>query len=338
MKPTISIVIPTKGRIECVNALAADLTTSAGYSSDKVSITVLDNATPSASYDLPKEVRLIVRSKSVSAIENILSGASICHGLYSWIIGDDDAFSRDIFARVFELINESEPGIIRLKHQYIETDDVIRSYEVKPGNQTFQNEYNNLFDWHCFSPSGINAYEDKAGFISGNIIRSDILEESLRVTRISINPVVYARNIYITKLYAVLALHLTGGYWASKEILVRQRIPIKGRYFAESGSIQFQSFVEAPAEVYRACIKFSRSYARLLLSIHFSKKVDYIQAAASDVPMTQCLGYIAQNFFYMGVYAGGQEFRRCLTAYLCRFFAKAKAFVRRIIKKMYITV
>lgn len=324
MKPLISIVIPTKGRVQCVNALTADLVSSVGYDRNKVSVTVLDNGTPNASYAIPNDVRLIARKQSVSAIENILSAASICWGRYSWIIGDDDAFARDIFARVFDLIDEFEPGIIRLKHQYIETDDIIRAYDLSLAPQGCQDGDQSFFDWHCFSPSGIKGFEDKSGFVSANIFRSDILQESLRISRTLVSPFVYARNIYVTKLYASLALCLAGGYWASNEILVKQRIPVNSRYFVENGSDWFQNFVEAPAEVYRAVARFDKAYSSLLLSIHYSKKVDYGQGVIADVSIFQSLSYIVKNLVHMGPRKGLRQLRQALFACIRRAFLVSK--------------
>ena len=312
MKPVISIVIPTKGRVECVNALAADLTSSAGYSNNKVCISVLDNATPGASYALPKDVKLIVRREEVSAAENILSAATICHGFYSWIIGDDDAFPDDIFCRVFELVNTHEPGLIRLLHEYAETDEIIRSFKFEPSS----NKEQESFCWTCYGLNGVKDFELKSGFISAHIIRSDILNEALRLTRATTNISTYSSNIYITKLYTVLSFYLSGGFWVSHDTLVKQRVPVSGRYFVESSSEWFKNFVASPAEVYKACTRFNKSLGNILLSIHFSKKIDYRLLARDSVSILRPLQYIHANFKYMGIKRGLVNYLECIRAYI----------------------
>ena len=312
MKPLISIVIPTKGRVECVNALTADLTSSAGYSSNKICITVLDNATPSASYALPEDVKLIVRTEEVSAAENILSAASISHGFYSWIIGDDDAFPDDIFCRVFELVNTHEPGLIRLLHNYAETDEILRSYKL----ETRSNEKNDSFCWTCYSLNGVKDFELKSGFISAHIIRSDILNEALLLTRAATNISTYSNNIYITKLYTVLSFYLSGGFWVSNDTLVKQRVPVSGRYFVKSSSEWFDNFVASPAEVYKSCRRLHKNLGSMLLSIHFSKEINYKLLAKDNVNILRPLQYIYENFKYMGIRQGVANYLECIRTYI----------------------
>lgn len=315
MTPILSIVIPTKNRVAFVNALTADLVRAEGYDPRTISITVLDNATPGADYQLPAEVALCRREVAVSAIENILSAAAMAHGTYSWIMGDDDAFAADIFARVFRLINQFEPAIIKLDYQYVETDAVIPAFSVPRGPATAQEQSTEEFCWHGFGTAAIAAFEHKAGFISAHILRTDILVESLRLMRSCVSVPLCSENVYLTKLYAAFALLLAGGYWVSRDVLVKQRVPLTGRNFVESGEAWFANFVAAPAEVYRAGLSVHRSYAQTLLAIHFAKGIDYGTLTRERVSITKPWAYILQNAWCMGLPRAGKELLRCAKAY-----------------------
>lgn len=324
MTPILSIVIPTKNRVAFVNALTADLVRAEGYDPSAISITVLDNATPGADYQLPREVTLCRREVAVSAIENILSAAALSHGTYSWIMGDDDAFAADIFARVFRLIRQFEPGIIKLDYQYVETDAVIPAFAVPPGpapSQQQQSTEHSIeqstedFCWHGFGLAAIAAFEHKAGFISAHIFRTDLLGESLRLMRSCIAVPLCSQNVYLTKLYAAFALLLSGGYWVSRDVLVKQRVPLTGRNFVETGEAWFVNFVAAPAEVYRACLSVHRSYAQTLLGIHFAKGIDYGTLTRERVSISKPWAYIVQNAWCMGLPRAGKELLRCAKAY-----------------------
>lgn len=327
MKPILSIVIPTKNRVAFVNALTADLVRAEGYDPRLITITVLDNATPGADYQLPAEVALCRRDGAVSAIENILSAAAMAHGTYSWIMGDDDAFAADIFARVLKLINQFEPGIIKLDYQYVETDAVIPTFSVSPSPALSQQQQCTAqstedFRWHGFGLAAIAAFEHKAGFISAHILRTDILVESLRLMRSCVSVSVCSENVYLTKLYAALALLLAGGYWVSKDVLVKQRVPLTGRNFVESGEAWFENFVAAPAEAYRASLSLHRSYAQTLLRIHFAKGIDYHLLTRERVSISKPLSYIAQNACCMGLPRVSKEILHCAKIYWSALFQR----------------
>ena len=126
---------------------------------------------------------------------------------------------------------------------------------------------------------------------------------------------VCCENVYLTKLYAAFALLLAGGYWLSRDVLVKQRVPLTGRNFVESGEAWFANFVAAPAEVYRAGLSVHLSYAQTLLAIHFAKGIDYGTLTRERVSITKPWAFIVQNAWCMGLPRAGKELLRCAKAY-----------------------
>lgn len=316
-EPILSIVIPTKNRVDCVNALAADLVSSAGFNSNIVDILVLDNATPNPSYSLPSTVRLHRHLSDIGAIKNILAAAHTAKGKYVWILGDDDSLREDIFECLFKLIREYSPSLIRLRHEYAETNDILRSFKSSRLD-TYEPDStsNKLFDFKSYDLAGIKSFEDKAGFISVNIFEREVLSMALSICR-GIAPLcVYENNVYITKLYAAVALYLSGGYWESREVIVKQRVPQIGRNFMDTAVDWFRNFVEAPAEIYRCCSSLNPDLAKVLLKTHYAKNVDFNYAASNGVPFLRSASYILKGLKSSGMRVSMGSSVKCLKAYI----------------------
>jgi glycosyltransferase involved in cell wall biosynthesis len=323
-KPFISIVIPTKNRVGCVNALTSDLVSLPGYDSKKIEIVVLDNATPSAQYSLPSGVRLHRHPDDIGAIKNIMSAVHFAKGEYVWILGDDDSLRIDTFEALLCLIGEHAPGLVRLKHEYITTDDILQTFSLLHDDSPACISANGyLFVIKGYDGDAIKSFEDKAGFISANIFKRDLLLDSLKICRFIVPINVYEHNVYMTKLYAMVAFYICGAYWESSNILIHQRIPISQRNFMDTGIDYFNNFVKSPAELYKYSFSLNRPLGKFLLKWHYQKGFDIRFAAANGVPFGSVILHISKGISSIGVIATISYGFRCLIAYTKIFIKKS---------------
>lgn len=289
---TLSILIPTKNRF---SALAETVEGFLNMSRrDDFVVFISDNASTDGYSEFVSgkcnDGRFSFRRQltDIGLTGNILSLLRASDSEYVLIFGDDDAVRADFLDLVFKHIEADKPQLTKFPHEYKFTNDILSTFPV-PGNT------DSFFTFQRLDSSSLSAFEEKAGFISSHMFRRDLLLSVIEDITNFDNSDAVLENVYLTKLYTMMAAKRLGGFWIHSEVLVHQRVPSgQDRNFFSTPMESYHTAIESPAHVYSSLRQYDAAFAEQLLVNHFSKISRIRMSRKSGVPRTVVLKTLAR--------------------------------------------
>jgi glycosyltransferase involved in cell wall biosynthesis len=267
---TLSILIPTRNRY---SALLVTLEGLLRYADNSVEIIVSDNCSDTIAHEfLDTHVvnhGLVFQRQpyNIGLAANLLYLIGRASGSHLILFGDDDAPRVDLIPLLLRHIKQDKPLVSKLPFEYCHTNELLKPFEVE--SDFCDNE---TFFLQDFNDTVMPSFEEKAGFITSHLFDRKHLVEVLDQIRTLPKASQVLNNVYLTKLYTMMATKKAGGFWTYPSTLLHQRIPSgAGRNFFSTPEETYNTMLVSPAICYAALRGSDPEFAEVLLSHHFSK-------------------------------------------------------------------